>query len=82
MSKVEGVKSMFKTIEALYDNGRITVINDEIKVKKAKVLITIIEEEKPLKSGMKATALFKLSGILKSFKEDPVKYQRRIREEW
>jgi len=73
---------MFKTIEAFYDNGRITAINDEIKVKKAKVLITIIEEDKLLKSGVKATALFKLSGILKNFKEDPVEFQRRIRDEW
>jgi len=70
---------MFKTIEALYENGKIIPLNDVIPFKKAKVLITILEEKNT--EGMKAGDLIKFKGILKNFPEDPVEYQRRIRDE-
>ena len=36
---------MYKTIEAIYDNGQIISIEEPINIKRGKVLITILEEE-------------------------------------
>ena len=38
---------MYKTIKAIYDNGRIIPLEDEeLNIKQGKVLITVLEEEK------------------------------------
>ncbi len=71
---------MYKTIEAIYDEGKI-ITDEPVNIKKAKVLITILEEKPEENKGMKASDLIKYKGILLNFKEDPVFYQRRLRDE-
>jgi hypothetical protein len=39
---------MYKTIEAIYKNGRIYPIKEKISIKKAKFLLTIIDEPEAL----------------------------------
>jgi len=73
---------VYKTIEAIYDNGQIISVEEPINIKRGKVLITILEEEPDEIRGVSAEELSKYQGILKSFKEDPVEYQRRLRDEW
>lgn len=73
---------MYKTIEAIYDNGQIIQMAEPINIKRGKVLITILNEEPDEVKGVTGEELSKYQGILKSFKEDPVEYQRRIRDEW
>ncbi|QTA79220.1 Uncharacterized protein dnl_14750 [Desulfonema limicola] len=50
-------------------------------VKHAKILITILAEEEKT-SSISGNTLKKYQGILKSFHEDPVEYQRKLRDEW
>ncbi|HPZ10400.1 MAG TPA: hypothetical protein PL110_20085 [Candidatus Eremiobacteraeota bacterium] len=72
---------MYRTIEAIYDEGKI-ITDEPVNIKKAKVLITILEDKSEEDKGMKARELIKYRGILKNFEEDPVLYQRRLRDEW
>jgi predicted DNA-binding antitoxin AbrB/MazE fold protein len=72
---------MYKTIEAIYDNGKIIPIeNEELDIKKGKILITVIEEEE--EEGISGEELSDYQGVLSNFKENPVSYQRKIRDEW
>jgi len=73
---------VYKTIEAIYDNGQIISVDEPINIKRSKVLITILEEEPEKVRGISGEELSKYQGIVKSFKEDPVAYQRRLRDEW
>jgi len=76
------VSCMYKTIEAIYDNGQIIQSAEPINIKRGKVLITILEKESDDITGIMGEELAEYQGILKSFQEDPVEYQRRIRDEW
>lgn len=67
---------MYKTIEAYYENGQITYKEDMPKIKKAKLLITIVEEPQ------KKHSLSRFKGILKNNKIDGLEYQKKMREEW
>ena len=74
---------MYKTVKATYDNGRITCASEPINFTKSEVILIFLEEEQEQKEKtINAKELFKYKGILKSFKEDPVAYQRRLRDEW
>ncbi|MEW6087113.1 MAG: hypothetical protein AB1498_02265 [bacterium] len=66
---------MYKTIEAYYENGKIIYREDMPVIKKAKLIITIIED---LEKNHK---LSRYRGILKK-KVDGLKYQKKIRNEW
>lgn len=67
---------MYKTIEAYYKNGKIIYKEAMPPVKKAKLLITIVEEKTPAISR-----LSRFKGILKK-KVDGLVYQKKIRSEW
>ena len=72
---------MYKTIEAIYRDGSVFPLKDEIPVRYAKILITFLSENETV-SGMSGHILKKYQGILKNFHDDPVEYQRRLRDEW
>ena len=73
---------MYKTIKAIYDEGKIIPLEDEeLNIKKGKILITVIEEEDE-ESGITGEELSNYQGIFSNFKDDPVQYQRSIRDEW
>lgn len=67
---------MYKTIEAYYKDGKITYKEKMPPVKKAKLLITIIDDEP------KTQDLSVFSGILKDKKIDGIEYQEKLRNEW
>lgn len=67
---------MYKTIEAYYKNGKIIYKEAMPPVKKAKLLITIVEEE-----PRKIPKLSRFKGIFKK-KIDGMQYQKKIRSEW
>jgi len=67
---------MFKTIEAYYENGKIIYKDAMPPLKKAKLLITIVEEE-----PRKTQKLLRFKGIFKK-KADGLEYQKKIRNEW
>ena len=67
---------MLKTIEAYYENGKIIYKESMPRVKKAKLLITILEE-----GVEKTTRLTRFKGIFKK-KIDGIEYQKKIRSEW
>jgi hypothetical protein len=75
-----------KTIEAIYDNGKIIPIGEDIKKKKARVLLTFLDEDTDDNTndvkGISASILLEYSGKIKTFNEDPVAYQRKLRNEW
>jgi predicted DNA-binding antitoxin AbrB/MazE fold protein len=73
---------MYTTIEAIYDNGKIIPLKDEIKLKHGKVLITIIGDQ-DVKAGISTIRnLLKYKSLIKNLPEDPVKYQRELRDAW
>ena len=73
---------MYKTIEAIYDEGVIHPLkNEELKVKKAKVLLTILEVYDENKPTFSTSELSKLADSI-TLREDPLEYQKRIRDEW
>lgn len=67
---------MHKTIEAYYENGKIIYKEPMPTKKRAKILITILEEYPD-----KNTRLSRFKGILKN-KVDGMEYQKKIRGEW
>jgi hypothetical protein len=73
---------MYETIEAIYDNGKIIPVKDEINIKKAKVLLTFVEKmEEHEPKGVPLTHLMRYKGLLKKFPEG-LKYQKELRDEW
>jgi len=77
---------MYKTIEALYEDGKIKPLNDEILgIKKGKVLITILEvfdedDEQNYPTFTEDDIKQLSKGI--TLNEDPLEYQKRMRNEW
>ncbi len=67
---------MYKTTEAYYENGKIIYKDAMPPLKKAKLLITIVEEE-----PHKIQNLLRFKGIFKK-KVDGLEYQKQIRNEW
>ena len=67
---------MYKTIKALYQNGKIICKEAMPPVKKAKLLITIVDEERK-----KTSCLSRYKGIFKK-KIDGMEYQKKMRSEW
>lgn len=67
---------MYKTIEAYYENGKIIYKEAMPPLKKAKLFITIVEEELH-----KIPKLSRFKGILKK-RVDGLTYQKKIRSEW
>ena len=67
---------MYKTIEAYYENGKIIYKEAMPPLKKAKLLITIVEEE-----PRKIPKLSRFKSILKK-KVNGLAYQKKIRSEW
>jgi heterodisulfide reductase subunit C len=73
---------MYETIEAIYEDGKIIPLNDELKVKKAKVFLTIVEEmEESEPQGVPLNSLMQFKGLFKKFPEG-LKYQKELRDEW
>jgi hypothetical protein len=74
---------MFKTIEAICDNGRIMPIRSKLPRTRNRVLVTFLgkEAKKTLKESRLKT-IINARGTLKSFKGDAVKYQRSMRDDW
>jgi hypothetical protein len=67
---------MYKTIEAYYENGKIIYKEAMPALKKARLLITIIEED-----TRKGPGLSRFKGIFKK-KVNGLEYQRKMRGEW
>ena len=73
---------MYETIEAIYEEGKIIPLVDEINIKKAKVLITFVEKMQDHEpKGVPLAHLLRYKGILKKFPEG-LKYQKELRDEW
>lgn len=74
---------MYATIEAIYDHGRIIPLSDDLKIKKAKVFLTIVEdmEEDSELHGAPLKNLMQAKGIFKKF-PDGLEYQKALRDEW
>ena len=77
---------MYKTIEAIYKNGRIYPIKEKISIKKAKVLLTIIDEpeavsQRPRSHKIKRADLDKFANSI-TLAESPLAFQKRLRNEW
>ena len=66
---------MYKTIEAYYENGKIIYKEAMPIIKKARLLITIIEEPRNTQT------LSRFKGIFKK-KIDGLEYQKKMRTEW
>lgn len=74
---------MYNTIEALYSNGKIIPLKDEIKLKNGKVLITVLENtESTDVSKSTLRNLLKHKSVFINLPKDAVKYQRDLRDEW
>lgn len=57
---------MYRTIEAMYDNGRIIPLEDgELNIKKGKILITVLEEDETDKN--KEAQVQSLRGVLNNY---------------
>lgn len=69
-------EEMLKTIEAYYENGKIIYKESMPPVKKAKLLITILED-----AAEKTAKLARFKGIFRK-KIDGLEYQKKIRSEW
>lgn len=73
---------MYKTIEAIYENGKIIPLVDEIPSKRARVLLTIVEDiEESEPEGLTFGHLEKYQGIFERFPEG-LEYQKELRDEW
>ncbi len=69
---------MLATIEAYYDNGKITT-TENIGIKSGRVLLTILE---PLKKTTKKTKdIGELSGTI-TLSKTPLQIQKSLRDEW
>jgi len=76
---IEGV-FMHRTIEALYKNGKIIPTGDFIPVRKARVLITFIDDDKlmaPVKKRVWKFKTYRCGGTLKDFSREDA-YETRI----
>lgn len=74
---------MFKTIEAICDNGRIMPIRSKLPRTRNRVLVTFLgKEAKKTLKGSRLNTIINARGTLKSFKGDAVKYQRSMRDDW
>ena len=81
---------MYKTIEAIYDNGLLKPLNEPLNIKNGKVFIiwntdvynkVNISKEDAIEE--KRISLIKeTSGICKGMIIDPVEWQRKIRDDW
>ena len=73
---------MYRTFEAIYDNGKITPISNRMDIKKARVLITVVEDiDEEEKTGIHLRDIIQYKGALKNFPEG-MKYQEQLRNEW
>ena len=73
---------MYETIEAIYENGRLIPLKDELPTKRSKVFITILEElEDDEPKGMPLETLSQMKGALKNF-PNGLTYQKELRDEW
>jgi hypothetical protein len=73
---------MYETIEAIYEDGKITPLHDKLHVKRAKVFLTILEKmEDAEPQGTPIEELAKFKGVFKKFPEG-MKYQKELRDEW
>ena len=69
---------MLATIEAYYDNGKITT-TENIEIKSGRVLLTILE---PLKKTTERTKdIGELSGTI-TLSKTPLQIQKSLRDEW
>jgi hypothetical protein len=68
---------MLATIEAYYDNGKITS-TENIGIKSGRVLLTILE---PLTPKTKQKDISKLSGTI-NLSKSPLQIQKSLRDEW
>ena len=50
---------MLRTFEAIYEDGRITPIADELDIRKARVLVTVVEDEEGEKIGTRYRDIIK-----------------------
>ena len=71
---------MYKTFEAIYEDGRITPLQDMPCDKRLRVLITFLDELDPVSQSGKD--LLPFIGVLRPSDVDPLQFQRKIRDEW
>lgn len=77
---------MYKTIEALYENGKIKPLyNEKLGLKRGKVLVTILEvfehSDDSASPSFSEDDIARLNNSI-TLNEDPLEYQKRIRDEW
>jgi hypothetical protein len=74
---------VFKTIEAICDNGKLLPIRNKLPRTRNRVLVTFLHKEaKEKPKGSRLNTIIAAGRTFKSFKGDPVKYQRILRDEW
>ncbi|MEN9444400.1 MAG: hypothetical protein RIS47_1290 [Bacteroidota bacterium] len=72
---------MLHTYNATYEDGRIIQTDIPKRIRKAKVLITIIEEETQDWFPLLATDLSCFENAI-TLSIDPLSFQKQIRDEW
>ena len=71
---------MEQTITAIYENGMMIPLHGKLPKKKVRVKVPILEEIESQNKGISVSELKSIKGKFHSFKEDPVEYQRKIRD--
>ena len=73
---------MLQRFNATYDNGKLILTDFPKRIKRAKVLITVLEEEPELDwQPLKYEDLLPFNNSIK-LTIDPLEFQKRIRDEW
>ncbi|MFA5929090.1 MAG: hypothetical protein WC838_07320 [Candidatus Margulisiibacteriota bacterium] len=72
---------MYKTIEAIYDHGKVYPIDKNVHLGKSMVLITILGAVGKETGKLSSNDLKKFAKSIK-LSEEPLKFQKRMRNEW
>ena len=72
---------MFQTYEAYYEDGKLTFLTQNQPIKKAKVLVTVIEEKEAEWPVFKKEDFLRFKNTIE-LSIDPLEFQKNIRDEW
>lgn len=73
---------MYKTIEAVMDNGSVEPVEGSLPKTRTRVLITVLGSVRKKTHSFRLSDLQGKRGLLSRCKRDPVKIQRQMRDEW
>ena len=73
---------MYRTLEAVYENGKIVSVEGKLPAAKVRVLVTLLGPLQSSSRRSRLSSLVRRKGALKDIKGNPVRIQRRMRDEW